>query len=302
MTGNSKIVSRFYVIYGDGKPIYVGYTNRTVKKRFKEHQHDKDFSDFNKVEVKEIDSLSFDFTWNMQIVDENAKVVSHKETSLIDKYGTTMSRYQKGAANLSGGVIWADVKGFVHSNKDNPVYTSMVEKDLLEYLKGYRVTLWKRHNFIIHYRNPLESKLANFVQHYQDPEVIKIAAFISHYVDADVTKLRSFISHYQEPEVGKLHNFITNYRSRNTEKLFGFINSYRDPKRTKLQNFITRYRDPKAAKLQNFIGAYKSVQVTKIAHFIGRYRQPEEEKLQNFIVRLRDPKVEKMHNFIGRYK
>ena len=27
-----KITSRFYVIYGDGIPIYVGYTNRTVKK------------------------------------------------------------------------------------------------------------------------------------------------------------------------------------------------------------------------------------------------------------------------------
>jgi len=44
-----KIKSRFYVIYGDGVPIYVGFTSRTVHQRFLEHKRDKDFSD---IEVK----------------------------------------------------------------------------------------------------------------------------------------------------------------------------------------------------------------------------------------------------------
>lgn len=47
-----KITSRFYVIYGDGLPIYVGYTNRTVKQRFREHKEDKDFSGYTEVHVE----------------------------------------------------------------------------------------------------------------------------------------------------------------------------------------------------------------------------------------------------------
>ena len=59
-----KITSRFYAIYGDGRPIYVGYTNRTVKKRFREHCQDKDFSNYDNVYVKELvdEKLSFNFT------------------------------------------------------------------------------------------------------------------------------------------------------------------------------------------------------------------------------------------------
>lgn len=53
-----KITSRFYVIYGDGIPIYVGYTNRTVKQRFKEHKISKYFSDFDEVRVEELKKRS----------------------------------------------------------------------------------------------------------------------------------------------------------------------------------------------------------------------------------------------------
>ena len=53
-----KIKSRFYVIYGDGVPIYVGFTSRTVHQRFVEHKRNKDFSDFDKVEVKELKKMN----------------------------------------------------------------------------------------------------------------------------------------------------------------------------------------------------------------------------------------------------
>ena len=61
-----KITSRFYVIYGDDHPIYVGYTNRTVRKRFAEHKESKDFSDYKKVQAKELkgERLTYDFTWD----------------------------------------------------------------------------------------------------------------------------------------------------------------------------------------------------------------------------------------------
>lgn len=92
-----KITSRFYVIYGDYEPIYVGYTNRTVKQRFKEHQHEKDFSRYHQVFVKELygEVLRFNFTWNYKKTCENADKVSLRENQLVQKYGTQDSDYQK---------------------------------------------------------------------------------------------------------------------------------------------------------------------------------------------------------------
>ena len=60
-----KITSRFYVIYGDYDPIYVGYTNRTVRQRFREHKEDKDFSEYDNVEVKELvdEKLNYEQTY-----------------------------------------------------------------------------------------------------------------------------------------------------------------------------------------------------------------------------------------------
>ena len=38
------IISNFYLIREDNIPVYVGYTNRPVKQRFREHLRDKDFT------------------------------------------------------------------------------------------------------------------------------------------------------------------------------------------------------------------------------------------------------------------
>ena len=72
-----KIKSRFYIIYGDDVPIYVGYTNRTVKQRFAEHKRSKDFSDYDTVEVKELkdQELSFDFTWDLDAINDKYEYV-----------------------------------------------------------------------------------------------------------------------------------------------------------------------------------------------------------------------------------
>ena len=181
----NKIISRFYVIYGDNTPIYVGYTNRTVRQRFKEHQKDKDFSSYSKVEVKEVDKQEFDFTWDIVQVNDNAKQVSDKESELISQYGTTNSLYQKGLGDIQGGQTWASVKGFVHSNKDNPKYTEMSSKELLSYLEDYRKKYIKLSHFISHYQDPKVSKLINFVSHYRDIRRDELALFIGSYKDPD---------------------------------------------------------------------------------------------------------------------
>ena len=53
--------SNFYLIRVDDTPVYIGYTGRHIKARFREHLHDKDFGD-GKVSIESLGSLTFNFT------------------------------------------------------------------------------------------------------------------------------------------------------------------------------------------------------------------------------------------------
>ena len=238
MTG--KIVSRFYLITLDNKNIYVGYTNRPIKERFREHIKDKELP--KEATVKQIDKLEFEFTWDMVQVNENAKLVSKRENELIAEYGTSSSIYQKGLRDNLGGQTWASVKAFVHSNEDNPKYEGMDSQELLAYLDNYRKRM---------------KKLSNFITNYRDPRL---------------TKLQSFISHYKDHRLDKLHGFISSYKDPRLSKLSHFISDYRDPRLTKLASFITRYKDYRINKLSNFISHYRDPRLDKLSHFISHYK------------------------------
>jgi len=82
------IKSKFYLIRGDGEPIYIGFTNRPIKQRFTEHKADKDFSGYEKVTIEKLDELNYEFTWNEDILYKNANEVSVRENQLIIEYGT----------------------------------------------------------------------------------------------------------------------------------------------------------------------------------------------------------------------
>ena len=221
-----KIVSRFYLITLAGDNIYVGYTNRPIKERFREHVKDKELP--KEATVKQIDKLEFEFTWDMVQVNENAKLVSKRENELIAEYGTSSSKYQKGLRDNLGGQTWASVKAFVHSNNNNPQYRGMDSQELLAYLDNYRKRV---------------GKLSHFVASYRDPRLDKLYGFISRYKDPRLSKLSNFITNYKDPRFIKLSNFITNYK---------------DPRFIKLSNFISHYRDYRVQKLSNFIGNYKN--------------------------------------------
>jgi len=157
-----KITSRFYVIYGDYEPIYVGYTNRTVRQRFREHKEDKDFSEYENIEVKELvdEKLSFNFTWNHEQTCRNANKVSLREGQLVQQYGTQDSIFQKASG---GGQTWATEKWFVKSNRDNPRFIGMSGADIKAFLKEEKaVTTWIG-NFIGHMKPVEEVWLGNFV-------------------------------------------------------------------------------------------------------------------------------------------
>ena len=136
---NKQIVSRFYLIIADDNPIYVGFTNRDIATRFREHKHDKDLPD-NAI-VKEIDKLVYDFTWDVATVNNNAKEVSDREAELIKEYNTQDSIYQKA---IGGGQVWSEIKHFVIINREDPFWQSMPEDIILatiEKLKAKKARL-----------------------------------------------------------------------------------------------------------------------------------------------------------------
>ena len=298
MTG--KIVSRFYLITLDNKNIYVGYTNRPIKERFREHVKDKELP--KGALIKQIDKLEFEFTWDMVQVNENAKLVSKRENELIAEYGTSSSIYQKGLRDNLGGQTWASVKAFVHSNKDNPQYTGMDSQELLAYLDNYRRRLIKLQGFVSSYKDYRLTKLRNFISSYKDPRFIKLSNFITRYKDPRLTKLSSFIRHYQDPRLTKLSNFISHYQDPRLSKLSNFISHYKDPRLSRLSHFIGSYKDPRLDKLSHFISNYKDPRLDKLSNFIGSYKDPRLDKLSNFIGSYKDPRLAKLSSFIGNYR
>ena len=265
-----KIVSRFYLITLDNKNIYVGYTNRPIKERFREHVKDKELP--KEATVKQIDKLEFEFTWDMVQVNENAKQVSDRESRLIDEYNTKDSIYQKGLGNIQGGQTWASVKAFVHSNKDNPQYRGMDSQELLAYLDNYRKRMDKLSHFISNYHDPRLDKLHAFITNYKDPRLTKLSNFIGGCRDPKITKLSSFISHYQDPRLSKLSQFVSDYKDYRVKKLSNFINHYHDPRLDKLSHFISNYHDPRLDKLSHFISNYKDYRFDKLHNFISHYK------------------------------
>ena len=265
-----KIISRFYLITIDNKPVYVGYTNRTVKQRFREHIKEKDLPE--EAEVKQIDKLEFDFTWDINKVNDNANLVSKRESELILKYKTQDSVYQKGLYNKLGGQTWSNIKGFVYSNRDNPKYNGMSSQELMTYLDSYRKRMGKLSHFIASYQDHRLSKLSHFISNYKDPRLSKLSTFIHNYQDYRLSKIRGFITSYQDPRLSKLFIFISHYQDPRLSKLSHFINHYQDPRLSKLHGFVGNYQDPRLSKLHGFITSYQDPRLSKLSTFISHYR------------------------------
>lgn len=123
---DKQIVSRFYLITVGGNPIYVGFTNREITTRFREHKHDKELPD--NARVQEIDKLVYDFSWDVVTVNNNAKEVSDRESELIKEYNTQDSIYQKA---IGGGRVWNEIKHFIIINREDPFWQSMPEDIIL---------------------------------------------------------------------------------------------------------------------------------------------------------------------------
>lgn len=219
-----KITSRFYVIYGDGVPIYVGYTNRTVKQRFAEHKEDKDFSEYNKVHVEELkdEKLTYEFTWDYGQTCKNADGVSLREGQLVQKYGTQKSEYQRAFA---GGQTWASEKGFVKSNKDNPKFLGMSTSDIKNLLdRDKRVGVWLS-NFVSNQRPNKEEWLSSFVSHQRPHKEVWLDSFVSSQRPHKEVWLKNFVGDQRLGKQVWLSNFVGSQRLHKEVWLSSFVSS-----------------------------------------------------------------------------
>ena len=247
-----KIRSRFYVIYGDSVPIYVGYTNRTVKQRFAEHKRSKDFSDYDTVEVKELkdQELSFNFTWDLDVINGDADIVSKREMFLIQQFNTQNSCFQKA---FGGGQNWSDVKYFVSSNKNNPKFKGMSGSEIKKYLNRQRKMMAMFGNFINNIKRPFELDLSDFVHNINRPFEANLRDFVHHINRSFEVDLNSFINCIKTPFEYNLHSFIYRIKRPFELDLSNFINNIKRPFEVNLSGFVHNIKRPFEVSLSDFV-------------------------------------------------
>lgn len=258
----------FYEILVDDKPVYVGYTNRSIRERFNEHLRDKEF-DSDNVTIKFLDKLSFDFTWDYNVISKYADLVSQKETDLIIQEKTSQSHYQKGFNNKKGGTTWTHIKWFVKTNRNNPKFQNLSEKEILHEIDQYNVD---------------KKYLSHFIDHMQDP---------------DRAYLSGFVSHMKNPDRAYLLNFVTSMKNPDRVYLSNFINNMQDPDRTYLSHFIEHMKDPDRAYLSNFVNSMKNPDRVYLSHFVNHMQNPDRIYLAQFVNSMKNPDKVYLSSFVN---
>ena len=277
-----KITSRFYVIYGDCEPIYVGYTNRTVRQRFAEHKHDKDLSGYDSVEVKELvnDKLSFDFTWNYEQACQNADEVSLREGQLVQQYGTQDSIFQKA---YGGGQTWAAEKWFVKSNKDNPRFTGMSGAEIKEYLSTTRVSERWLYSLVGNI-NPAEKLwIGHFVSTMVSPEEQWLHGFTSTMVPVEKRWIVDFVNHMTPTKIVWLGGFVSTMAPVEESWLHTFVNTMRRTELTWLEKFTADMMQAEEYWLKNFVSGMVQEKKRWVHNFVSNMKHLEERWLNDFV-------------------
>ena len=195
---SNEIITLFYVIYGDGIPIYVGTTNQSLERRLASHKVIKDFSDYNRVEIKEVFRDYYNFTWNIAAIKSHGSYISNKEAELVKRFNTQSSKYQKA---LCGGAAWGGVVRFIKENKALLDYLS--EGEVWEYYLDRENTRLMLSPIVYSITTPKEITWINHMIYVAvSPYEIKmIRNFVSNVVKSDYPKhVSSFVRSVTEPE------------------------------------------------------------------------------------------------------
>lgn len=272
---NLKIKSKFYVIMGDSNPIYVGYTNRTVRQRFKEHLRNKDFSKYNFVKVSELSDyeVDFNFTWDYFIIQKDADIVSNVEEYLINKFGTQDSPYQM---IINGGQNWNDIKHFVLNNKGNPKFRGMSGSEIKKYLEDTQNLFKFIRRFVSRMVSPEKESLKNMVRNMFSPEEISLTDFAGSMISPDKKLLSSFVLNITSPEENSL---VT------------FVGSMIKPEERSLKSFTNNMIPQEESSLHSFIRTMIKSEEESLSNFAYNMRFPEEISLMNFTGDMKERKI-----------
>lgn len=251
-----KIVSNFYLIKVGGKPSYVGYTNRSIETRFKEHKRDKDFGD-EYVSIENLGNLEYDFTWDLGLINQYAREVSDKETELILTYGTQDSEWQKGLGFNIGGQTWSKVKYFVKTNRNNPGFRGMPEGDILNVIEYQRqMTTYLRN--VINNTNPSESnRLKSVIKNTNPPEDNRIKRVITHTKPKEDNNLRSAIYGTKPPEDIRLKSVVYSTKPPEYIRIKSLIDHTKNPEDNRLRFLIYGTKHPEDIRIKSVISNTK---------------------------------------------
>lgn len=252
--------SNFYLIKVDNTPVYIGYTNRNIKTRFREHLHDKDFGD-GKVTVEELDNLAFPFTWDITLINQYAKEVSTRENELIAEYGTGDSVWQKGIAGQLGGQVLANIKHFVSVNRDNPKFDGVEEANIVELIDYQKKVKHDLQSVIGNTTNTESRALSNAIYNTRTAEHIRLQNVISHTIPKETIRMQNVINNTKPKETQRLKNAIIHTIPTETKQLKDVIGNTKPKETIRLQNIINHTISKEIQRLKDVIGntrTYKS--------------------------------------------
>lgn len=255
----NKIVSNFYLIRLDGVPVYVGYTNRPIKTRFSEHKRTKDFGE-GIVEVEDLGNLEYNFSWDISIINTYAREVSDRETELITEYGTQGSIWQQGVNGDLGGQTWNNVKNFVRTNRDNPIFRDMKDSDILEILEMQRKS---------------SQKLRNMVGDTYIKGYTKLDGMVTNTYIKDYIKLRSLADNTHIKGTQQLKGLVNTTSIKNSQKVRSLVYNTHINGAMSLINMVKDTYIKGSQKLRNTIndthisGSQKLIGMIKTTHING---------------------------------
>jgi len=264
------IKSKFYLIRGDGEPIYVGFTNRPIKQRFSEHKADKDFSDYEEITIEKIDELDYEFTWDEDILYKNANEVSVRENQLIIKYGTQDSRYQKASG---GGQVWNYEKWFVRTNKDNPKFKDMSGDEIEDWIGDEQAVDRYLSGFVNHMKEDIGRYLSDFINNMKDPVSAYLSNFVNHMKDPVSDYLSNFVNNMKGPVDVYLIHFVNDMKDSIDRYLKDFVGSIRESVDQYLKNFVNHMRDPTSVYLSNFVNCMYEPADKYLINFVGNMKK-----------------------------
>lgn len=248
----NKIVSNFYLIRLDGEPVYVGYTNRTIKQRFSEHKKDKDFGDIEPT-VESLGNLKYDFTWDMGLINQYAREVSDRETELVEEYGTQDSVWQKGASGNIGGQTWANVKYFIKTNRDNPAFRKIDDSDIMILLEWQQRNSKKLRGMINDTNIKGSQKLRNMIKNTNIKGAQKLESMVNTTNIKGFTKTKNMITQTNINGFMKLRNMVNNTNIKGSKKLKDMVKNTNIKGSIKLESMVNHTNIKGAQKLNNMV-------------------------------------------------